>query len=335
MRGAATAARPGAYGYPARRKPITLPQRYRLDDHDRSIIEVLKEDGRAPLAHVGERVGLSPDAVRGRMNRLADDGVVRILGLVDPASLGYRCLATVGMRYHGSPEALTEALHSHPRVTYLQQVVGEYNVLCEITAYDDADLADVISQSLLTVEGVRDFEVWRNLTVLKWESRARPRPPVGERAPAVRPVLDQGDIELLRHLVENPRASYRELAARADLPYWAVRKRTQALFDTGTIQATAVVDRIKVQPTTLAMMGLKLGGTVRDDLAQLASFPEIAILTTTVGRYQAVAEVSCDSSVALSDLVERVLALNAVRDLSVLIYGATLVLPRPWRFDPA
>ncbi|MFD0662816.1 Lrp/AsnC family transcriptional regulator [Thermocatellispora tengchongensis] len=229
-----------------------MTQRYELDAQDQAIIDLLREDGRSPLARIGQQVGLSADAVRARMSRLAGDGVLRVIGLVDPAVLGYDVLGTAGLRYRGPVDRLRAGLSAHPQVTFAAQTVGAYDAVCEIGARDDADLADVVWRLAETIDGVRDYEIWRQLDVVKWESQGRPRRSAS--APR-RADLDDLDLALLRLLVDNPRASYRELEAALDAPYWMVRKRTQALFRDGTIQATAMVDRVSTDPVTMASSG--------------------------------------------------------------------------------
>lgn len=315
-----------------------LRQHYELDDQDKVIVAMLREDGRAPLARIGERAGLSADAVRARLSRLSGDGVLRVIGFVDPKSLGYECLATVGLRYHGPVDELVKALGNHPSITFMAQTVGERNVICEIAARDDADLADTIARTIATVGGVREYEVWRQLKALKWETQGRPRPAL-VTAPDARPAqsrrqeLDELDVALLRLLVDDPRATFRDLEARVDAPYWVVRKRTQALFASGTIHATAILDKVSTDPVTMADVGFTFQGDTTAGLEALTALDEVAILALTAGRFHATAEVTCASPEDLAALMLRMLAIDCVRDVSVMLYSRILILPRPWRFD--
>ncbi|MEU8195396.1 AsnC family transcriptional regulator [Microbispora amethystogenes] len=311
-----------------------MTQRYELDAQDQAIVGLLREDGRAPLARIGEQVGLSADAVRARMARLAGDGVLRVIGLVDPAVLGYDVLGTVGLRYRGPVERLRVALNATPQVTFAAQTIGPYDVMCEVAARDDADLADVVQRIAGTIEGVGDHEVWRQLDVAKWESQGRPRRS-GPPAPR-RPELDDLDVALLRLLVDNPRASFREMEDELGVPYWVVRKRAQTLFRDGTIQATAMVDRVSTDPVIMmASVGITLDGSPEAALDALVALPELPIVTLTAGRFHVVAEAACGSARDLAALTRRVVAVDGVRDLTVLPYARVLVLPRPWRFETA
>ena len=55
-----------------------------LDDVSKAIIEQLQEDGRRPYASIGKAVGLSEAAVRQRVQRLLDAGVMQIVAVTDP-----------------------------------------------------------------------------------------------------------------------------------------------------------------------------------------------------------------------------------------------------------
>lgn len=60
-----------------------------LDDLSKQIIEQLQRDGRMPYAAIGKAVGLSEAAVRQRVQRLQDAGVMQIVAVTDPLTLGF------------------------------------------------------------------------------------------------------------------------------------------------------------------------------------------------------------------------------------------------------
>ena len=70
--------------------------RVRLDEVSKAIIEQLQEDGRRPYAAIGKAVGLSEAAVRQRVQRLLDAGVMQIVAVTDPLQVGFRRQAMIG-----------------------------------------------------------------------------------------------------------------------------------------------------------------------------------------------------------------------------------------------
>ena len=69
--------------------PVTKKQpRAALDDVSKAIIEQLQADGRRSYAAIGKVVGLSEAAVRQRVQRLIDAGVMQVVAVTDPLELG-------------------------------------------------------------------------------------------------------------------------------------------------------------------------------------------------------------------------------------------------------
>ena len=77
------------------------PRVQQLDDISRAIIEHLQADGRRSYADIGKAVGLSETAVRNRVQRLVDAGVMQIVAVTDPLQLGFARQAMVGIRTSG------------------------------------------------------------------------------------------------------------------------------------------------------------------------------------------------------------------------------------------
>ena len=69
-----------------------------LDDVSKAIIEQLQQDGRRSYAAIGKVVGLSEAAVRQRVQRLIDGGVMQVVAVTDPLQLGFARQAMIGIR---------------------------------------------------------------------------------------------------------------------------------------------------------------------------------------------------------------------------------------------
>lgn len=302
----------------------------RIDEKDREIFHCLRADARAPFARIGATVGLSPDAVRGRINRLTDGGVLRIIGVVDPRSLGYQTLGTLGINFRGDLSTLVERLRTLEFVTFTALTVGEHNVLCELAAADDAELLELATSVIATIDGVDTFEVWRLTSVLKWHGQGRPDV---RQESTQRRVHDDLDSRLLRLLVQDPRLSFADLGERVGEPYSLVRRRAQQLFDEGSILASAVLDRTSAAAGTTGMLGLVLAGPrVADVLRFAVDTTDVAIVARTLGRYSATLEVVCETPAALVEISDRISEFDAVRSVATYLYARSPVLPMPWLF---
>lgn len=139
------------------------------------IIEQLREDGRRPYAAIGQAVGLSEAAVRQRVQKLAEQGALRITALTDPRALGLRRQAMVGLTVEGDLEPIADALGELPEVECVVITAGSFDLLVEVGCTDDDHLLEVINRRIRTHPGVRSTETF---VYLKQRGRAH-----GSRAP--------------------------------------------------------------------------------------------------------------------------------------------------------
>ena len=95
-----------------------------LDDVSKAIIEQLQEDGRRPYAAIGKAVGLSEAAVRQRVQRLLDAGVMQIVAVTDPLQVGFPRQAMIGIRCEGDVEAVADKLAEMAEVDYVVITAG-------------------------------------------------------------------------------------------------------------------------------------------------------------------------------------------------------------------
>jgi Lrp/AsnC family transcriptional regulator for asnA, asnC and gidA len=142
------------------------PRRPALDDVSRAIIRELQDDGRRPYATIGRAVGLSEAAVRQRVQKLIDSGVVQIAAISDPPQMGFARQAMVGIKADGDVRSASEAIAALPEVVYLVVTAGSFDLLCEVVAIDDDHLLEVIA-SLRGCPGVRSTETFMYLDIAK------------------------------------------------------------------------------------------------------------------------------------------------------------------------
>ena len=76
----------------------------------KAIIEQLQQNGRRPYAAIGHAVGLSEAAVRQRVQRMTEAGVMQIVAVTDPLTVGFDRQAMIGLRASGDLRELADAL---------------------------------------------------------------------------------------------------------------------------------------------------------------------------------------------------------------------------------
>ncbi|MFY1697824.1 Lrp/AsnC family transcriptional regulator [Solwaraspora sp. WMMA2101] len=137
-----------------------------LDDVAKQIIEQLQEDGRRPYATIGKAVGLSEAAVRQRVQRLLDAGVMQIVAVTDPLQLGFPRQAMIGLRTSGDLEAVADRLAELEEVDYVVITAGSFDLLTEVVCRNDDHLLEIL-QRLRAVEGVVSTEAFVYLKLRK------------------------------------------------------------------------------------------------------------------------------------------------------------------------
>ncbi|MYZ11449.1 AsnC family transcriptional regulator [Streptomyces sp. SID2999] len=138
-----------------------------LDAVSLAIIEQLQEDGRRPYAAIGKAVGLSEAAVRQRVQKLLDQGVMQIVAVTDPLTVGFRRQAMVGVHVEGDVDGVADALSAMSEVEYVVMTAGSFDVLAEIVCEDDDHLLDVINRRIRALPGVRSTESFVYLKLKK------------------------------------------------------------------------------------------------------------------------------------------------------------------------
>lgn len=137
-----------------------------LDGADRTIIELLQADGRMPFTKVAAAVGLTEGAIRQRVQRLTDAGVMQIVAVTDPLSLGVRRVAMIGVRVTGDVEDTAAAIAALPEVEYLIATSGRYDAMFEVIVDDDEHLMRLLS-TLRRRKDVAEVESFVCLKVFK------------------------------------------------------------------------------------------------------------------------------------------------------------------------
>jgi Lrp/AsnC family transcriptional regulator for asnA, asnC and gidA len=137
-----------------------------LDEVGKQIIEQLQEDGRRPYATIGKAVGLSEAAVRQRVQRMLDNGVMQIVAVTDPLQLGFPRQAMIGIRTVGDLEQIADRLAELPEIDYVVITAGSFDLLTEVVCRNDDHLLEVL-QKLRSIEGVTSAEAFVYLKLRK------------------------------------------------------------------------------------------------------------------------------------------------------------------------
>ena len=138
-----------------------------LDDVSKAIIEQLQQDGRRPYATIGKAVGLSEAAVRQRVTRLIESGVMQVVAVTDPMQVGFPRAAMIGVHVEGDVEEVADALARMKEIDYLIICAGGFDILAEVVAENDDHLLEIINRKIRAIPAVRSTETFVYLRLRK------------------------------------------------------------------------------------------------------------------------------------------------------------------------
>lgn len=153
-----------------------------VDALDAQIIELLRHDGRIAYTAIAKQLGVAEATVRKRMGRLVQEGVVHIVGLVNPALTGHGVTAIVGVHTEGNEvAAIVEQIKQWPEVRYAAACAGNYDLVLEISVSSNDELYEFLTTRLRATPGVVGSDTSLVMRTVKdrheWEGGITPESP--------------------------------------------------------------------------------------------------------------------------------------------------------------
>ncbi|MEZ5184821.1 MAG: Lrp/AsnC family transcriptional regulator [Candidatus Nanopelagicales bacterium] len=137
-----------------------------LDETNRSIIRLLQLDGRRAYADIAKDVGLSEAAVRQRVRRLLDAGVIQIVAVTDQIQMGYPRAAMIAINVDGDVQQAAERIGAIEEVDYLVSTAGGIDLLAEVFATHDDHLFELLNR-IRAIDGVRHAQTYMYFKIHK------------------------------------------------------------------------------------------------------------------------------------------------------------------------
>lgn len=128
-----------------------------LDAIERKIIALLQEDGRISTQALAKGAGCSEVTARRKLRRLLDEKVVQIVGAVDPFQVGYESPVIIGLTVEKKRlDEIAWKLCEHPAIRYVGAATGNDDLIIEVVASSNHELADFVLNYITKIEGVRE-----------------------------------------------------------------------------------------------------------------------------------------------------------------------------------
>ncbi|MCW4001216.1 MAG: Lrp/AsnC family transcriptional regulator [Candidatus Bathyarchaeota archaeon] len=124
-----------------------------MDEKDRQIIKILKNDARAGYGEVGSQIGLSEGAVRKRIKTLTDQGIIRKFTLNVGLAEGAQAITLLETNPSYPTVEVSKKIQQMPNVETIYEVTGEYDIVAVITGMSVTEVNDAI-EKIRRVEGI-------------------------------------------------------------------------------------------------------------------------------------------------------------------------------------
>ena len=134
----------------------------KLDDTNKAIIKELS-NGRKAFSTIAEKIGITENTVRSRVNKLLEDGVLQISGLVDPQSIPEMQVVIMGIKLSTLDlELKAKEMLSLKGVISVVVVTGRYDLIVQLvtSTQDDQSLLNFFKNELSKIKGISDVETF-------------------------------------------------------------------------------------------------------------------------------------------------------------------------------
>jgi Lrp/AsnC family transcriptional regulator for asnA, asnC and gidA len=158
-----------------------------MDKVDRAIISYLQYDGRMPFTDIAAGLDISEGAIRRRVKRMTESGILQIVGIVEPQLLGKEAAGVIGVTVQaGQVDAVAHEIAQFPEVTYLFMASGGFDLFVEAFCRDMDHFVSFLNQKLQQVPGVQRTESFMILKMYKLSYRwGETEPPRGGHRPRI------------------------------------------------------------------------------------------------------------------------------------------------------
>jgi Lrp/AsnC family leucine-responsive transcriptional regulator len=124
-----------------------------MDDTDREIIRILKDDGRATYSDIGKRVSLSEGAVRKRIKALVDSGVIRRFTIKVGLTEGAEAIALLSINPSFPTSDVSKLLRKFHNVETVYEITGQYDIAAIISGMNIVEVNECI-EKIRRLDGV-------------------------------------------------------------------------------------------------------------------------------------------------------------------------------------
>ncbi len=125
----------------------------KMDEKDKQIIKILKEDARAGYGEIGAKINLSEGAVRKRIKILTDENVIKKFTVKIGLAEGAQAITLLATNPAYPTQEVSRKIQAIPNVETVYEVTGEYDIVAVISGMNVTEVNECI-EKIRRVEGI-------------------------------------------------------------------------------------------------------------------------------------------------------------------------------------
>ncbi|MCW2917585.1 MAG: asnC [Actinomycetia bacterium] len=278
-----------------------------IDAIDLALLQGVQRDGRATYEALSRALGLSRQAVRARMVRLLESGVVQIIGVVHPSLFGLTAYAHLSVTVEGPALAVADRIAALDDARFVSVVSGSLDLVAELRSADQSALAATVRR-VAAIPGVLRVDTVIYTAILKHAHF-----PPGPYSPTS---IDDVDRRLLVHLQRDGRAAFADLGEVVGLSTSAARTRVLRLLESGAVHVGARIQPGALGPAQVVGFQLALAGHAEEAVEHIRRMSQVEYLATSIGRCDAIGTAVSHSADGVLRFLETVRAVHGVKSVA-------------------
>ncbi|MCY4198772.1 MAG: Lrp/AsnC family transcriptional regulator [Gammaproteobacteria bacterium] len=144
----------------------------RIDEVDRKILALLSENARRSNREIGAVLGLGEGTVRGRIERMQERGIIKIMAVTSFLAEDSQVMAYIGVRADLQHVAETaQAIAKMGFVRFVATMLGRYDILVITLVKDGSELVRLVNEEIMTLPGVRHADTTLAVKGIKYDYR--------------------------------------------------------------------------------------------------------------------------------------------------------------------
>ena len=263
---------------------------------DDALVAALRDDARMTVSDLADRLSTSRAAVSARLEQLRADGAIAVVAAVHPDFLGLTSFAHLAIRTSGRADDIAGAIAAMPASAFVSAVSGSHQLVAELRLPGPAELYAAIAD-VRALAGVESVNTLTYVDIRKGTFMPAHPLPGGLS-------VDETDLELVRLLQADGRATYASLADAVGMSASATRKRVNALIEAEVVRIAPMLSRARHEAGVIAGIGLNVRGSGESVVERLAAEHRLEFLARTIGRHDILATISARSLPDLHSFLE-------------------------------